>query len=158
GSESAVVLNVDVLAAEAELVLALVPVDVLCYLADVLRTAERNGVPGSELRITGKREKEFFLGRSDFSEAATIQVRRRTNRLVAERLQVVKAVVSDLALRNQIRCECARDRDQDVIVEVGLAGIEPCIRTVIDRARELILVIQRVAAIDLSPLAQIPVN
>src|SRR5262249_49286833 len=62
------------------------------------------------------------------------------------------------ALRNQIRCEYAGDRDQEVIVEVGLAGIEPRIGAVIHRAGEEILTLQRVATIDLSLLALVPVN
>ena len=108
-------------AAEAPLVVAGRPVDVLEGLQEVLRAAERDGAARREGQVA--RQGHGGAGEGQHDVVAEVEGRRR--RLVGvERLQVIQPVKDQLVLRHHAVRPGVCQVGQEVVVEVLLPGVK----------------------------------
>ena len=153
--ERAVIANVYVETAEAELVIAARPVQIFISLYEVLRAAKGNGAARRERQVSRQSHAGAFQRQHDVGA----EEEGRHRRLIrVERLQVVQAIEDQLALRHQRRREGVRQVQQEVVVEVCRAGIKPCERAEGVGAGKEVLALKRIAAIELRALAVVEVD
>src|SRR5208337_775013 len=155
-AEYAVVADLDIGATKFKLVFALGPGDVLVELIEVLWTAKGKGICRRVLHVPRENILETGPGQSG-NRAGTEQARR--HRSGAQRLiRTVDAVVVDLARTHQIRGEHVGEVEVHILVVVGLTGVIPDIRAVVNDAGEIVLTVESVAAVNRGLVGPVVVN
>ena len=153
-AEHPVVADLDELATELELVLALCPGKVVEDLVQVLRTAKRDGVAGRRLAVTGEYQRDAPYGRKRGG-----RIERRADRIGAQRLdRSVQAVVDQLRRIDQRGRKNVGDGERRVLVEVGLTRAVARIRAGVDGSREVEFVVGRITPVNRRLVRQIEVD
>ncbi len=129
-SKRAVVADVNVLASEPKLMVRPRPVHIVVELNEVLRTAERNCVAGSGRAVT--RESDWETRKP--SGEGVVDIQRRSNGLIRQRLLQIQAIVRLLCSDSQGSRECVCNIEQVVLIAGRLSGVEADKRTEVYRA------------------------
>ncbi len=156
-AKGSVLLDVEELSTKPKLVFARQVIHVLVQLNLISWTIGRNRAARIERQIARKRDVDRSV-LIDVDREDLVHVERWTRRLIAERVAGVDAIEGGLRRRHKVWREGARQRNQEVLIERSRAGIEAFIRTVGAGAGQRDVVLQRVATVDLSLVAQVPVD